>query len=165
MPGGARPPSGEQEFNHRQVIGVEGGVYMSAPVASAMRRGHCCKDPKSPARALIDKRAHPDYQEDLTGYFESATDGYPPQTFGLAFAMHQKFLETGDRRGVDWGIMSRISTLLRSARDFSHPRNSRDLSMIFLMAAQGGPTPFAPPSPPHAATEADLAVPTPFGTP
>jgi acetyl-CoA hydrolase len=56
--------------------------------------------------------AHPDYQEDLTGYFESATGGYTPQTFRLAFAMHQEFLETGDMRGVDWGIMSRISTLV-----------------------------------------------------
>jgi succinate CoA transferase len=76
-----------------------------------------CKDPSSRARNLIDHCAHPDYREDLTAYFESASGGYTPQTFGLAFAMHQKFLETGDMHDVDWGIVSRISSFLRSARE------------------------------------------------
>ncbi len=84
-----------------------------------------CKDPTSRARAVIENCAHPDYQDDLTGYFESATGGYTPQTFGLAFAMHQKFMETGDMRGVDWGMLSRISSLLRSARELAPPRNPK----------------------------------------
>ncbi len=76
-----------------------------------------CSDPSTRARQLIDHCAHPDYREDLTSYFESASGGYTRQTFGLAFAMHQKFMETGDMRDVDWGIMSRISSLLRSERE------------------------------------------------
>jgi acetyl-CoA hydrolase len=83
-------------------------------------QGHAllrCKDPSTRARELIDHCAHPDYREDLTAYFESASSGYTRQTFGLAFAMHQKFLETGDMRDVDWGIVSRISSLLRSVRE------------------------------------------------
>lgn len=82
-----------------------------------------CKDPTSRARAVIENCAHPDYQEDLTGYFESARIGYTPQTFGLAFAMHQQYLETGDMRGVDWGMLTRISAMLRSAREIARPRN------------------------------------------
>jgi acetyl-CoA hydrolase len=85
--------------------------------AVVTEQGHAllrCEDPKTRARLVIDHCAHPDYQDDLTGYFESATCGYTPQTFGLAFAMHQKYLQTGDMRDVDWGALSRLSTLLRS---------------------------------------------------
>lgn len=76
-----------------------------------------CKDPSARARQVIDRCAHPDYRDDLTAYLESASTGFTRQTFGLAFAMHQKFMETGDMRDVDWGILSRISSLLRSERE------------------------------------------------
>lgn len=80
-----------------------------------------CMEPKGRARSIIYNCAHPDYQDDLIGYFESAMSGYTPQTFGLAFAMHQKYLETGDMRDVDWGVLSRISSMLRSAREITKP--------------------------------------------
>lgn len=80
-----------------------------------------CKDPKDRARALIENCAHPDYRDDLNDYFDSATLGYTPQTFALAFAMHQKFMETGDMRNVDWGMVSRVSAMLRSAREIARP--------------------------------------------
>jgi len=61
-----------------------------------------CMDPTSRAREIIEKCSHPDYQKDLMHYFESSTDCYTPQTFALAFAMHQQFVETGSMHGVDW---------------------------------------------------------------
>jgi len=82
-----------------------------------------CAEPTSRARAIIENCAHPDYHDDLMDYFESATAGYTPQTFGLAFAMHQHYLETGDMRGVDWGIISRVSSLLHSSRAIARPHN------------------------------------------
>ena len=80
-----------------------------------------CLDPKMRALAIINKCAHPIYRDDLQGYYESAIGGYTPQTLGLAFAMHQKFLETGDMRDVDWGVLTRIASLVRSAKEMSQP--------------------------------------------
>jgi len=96
--------------------------------AVVTEQGHAllrCTDPAGRARAVIENCAHPDYQDDLMDYFESATAGYTPQTFGLAFAMHQHYMETGDMRGVDWGMLSRVSSLLRSSRAIARPRNTR----------------------------------------
>ena len=60
-------------------------------------------DPRARAQAIINKCANPGYQDDLKKYYSAAADGYTPQSLGLAFAMHQKFLEDGDMRGVNWG--------------------------------------------------------------
>lgn len=80
-----------------------------------------CLDPKMRALSIINKCANPVYRDDLQGYYDSSIGGYTPETLGLAFAMHQKYLETGDMRDVDWGILSRISTMLRSAKELSQP--------------------------------------------
>jgi len=62
------------------------------------------KDPVERARLIVEKCAHPEYQDLLRGYFASVKDGHTPQTLDCAFAMHQKFLKTGDMRGVDWAL-------------------------------------------------------------
>jgi acetyl-CoA hydrolase len=61
-----------------------------------------CKTPHERARLIVEKCAHPDFRRELHGYFDSVTKGQTPATLSAAFAMHQKFLETGDMRGVDW---------------------------------------------------------------
>lgn len=62
------------------------------------------KDPAERARLIVEKCAHPEYRDELRGYFESVKNGHTPQTLSCAFAMHQKFLETGDMRGVEWKL-------------------------------------------------------------
>ncbi|MBE2205829.1 MAG: acetyl-CoA hydrolase/transferase family protein [Chthoniobacterales bacterium] len=64
-----------------------------------------CKTPHERARLIVDKCAHPDFRPELHGYFDSVTKGQTPATLGAAFAMHQRFLDTGDMRGVDWKAM------------------------------------------------------------
>jgi acetyl-CoA hydrolase len=61
-----------------------------------------CKTPHERARLIVDQCAHPDFRAELHGYFDSVTKGQTPATLSAAFAMHQKFLDTGDMRGVDW---------------------------------------------------------------
>jgi len=61
-----------------------------------------CKTPHERARLIVDQCAHPDFRAELHGYFDSTTKGQTPATLSAAFAMHQKFLDTGDMRGVDW---------------------------------------------------------------
>ncbi len=61
-----------------------------------------CKDPHERAELIVEKCAHPEYRDELRGYFKSVKDGHTPQTLKQAFAMHQKFLETGDMHGVKW---------------------------------------------------------------
>jgi acetyl-CoA hydrolase len=61
-----------------------------------------CKTPHERARLIVDKCAHPDFRRELHGYFDSVTKGQTPATLSAAFAMHEKFLKTGDMRGVDW---------------------------------------------------------------
>ncbi|MEM9227805.1 MAG: acetyl-CoA hydrolase/transferase C-terminal domain-containing protein, partial [Verrucomicrobiota bacterium] len=73
-----------------------------------------CLDPKTRAQAIITHCANPIYRDDLQGYFASSVGGYTPQTLGLAYAMHQKFIETGDMRDVDWGQLTRIANIARS---------------------------------------------------
>ncbi len=72
-------------------------------------------DPMHRAIKIIMSCAHPDYRQDLMAYFQSAMDGHTPQTLGLAFAMHQQFMETGDMRNVDWGQLTRIAQAMREA--------------------------------------------------
>ncbi len=61
-------------------------------------------DPIHRSRAIIANCAHPDYRDQLNAYCDLAEgQGYTPETLSQAFAMHQKFLETGDMRGVDFG--------------------------------------------------------------
>lgn len=60
------------------------------------------KSPHQRAELIVEKCAHPDFREELRGYFSKIDDGHTPQTLAGAFAMHQQFLRTGDMRGVDW---------------------------------------------------------------
>ncbi len=76
-------------------------------------------DPMHRAAKIITNCAHPDYHTDLTAYFESSVDGHTPQTLGLAFAMHQKFMETGDMRGVDWGQLTRLAKAIAESKAVS----------------------------------------------
>lgn len=80
-----------------------------------------CLDPKSRAAAIIEHCAHPEYRAELKAYLESSVGGYTPETLGLAFAMHQKFLETGDMRGVNWGRLTEMAKLMRENGDMTTP--------------------------------------------
>lgn len=60
------------------------------------------KGPVERARLICDNCAHPDYRDTLKSYFAEVSDGHTPSSLQNAFAMHQKFLETGDMRGVEW---------------------------------------------------------------
>ncbi len=60
------------------------------------------KSPRERARQIVDHCAHPDFRDELHGYFEHVAEGHTPQTLASAFAMHQQYLSTGDMRGVDW---------------------------------------------------------------
>lgn len=59
-------------------------------------------DPASRARTIVKNCAHPDFRDQLLGFFGSIEDGHTPINLGAVFAMHQQFLRTGDMRGVDW---------------------------------------------------------------
>lgn len=74
-----------------QVVITENGV--------ADLRG---KSPRERANLLVDVCAHPDYREELRGYFANVKDGQTPQTLGKAFGMHEQFLKTGSMHGVNW---------------------------------------------------------------
>ena len=58
------------------------------------------KDPHERAKLIIQNCAHPDYRDVLMHYCASAIDGHTPQTLAKAFALHQRFLETGSMQGV-----------------------------------------------------------------
>ena len=60
------------------------------------------KSPHERARLICENCAHPEFRNDLRGYFGHAQGGHTPQTLAGAFAMHQQFLRTGDMHGVDW---------------------------------------------------------------
>lgn len=60
------------------------------------------KDPHERARLIVDQCAHPDYREELHGYFDTMLHGHTPHTLANAFRMHAQYLATGDMRGVDW---------------------------------------------------------------
>jgi acetyl-CoA hydrolase len=74
-----------------QVIVTENGV--------ADLRG---RTPHERARLIVDRCAHPNFRDELHGYFDQVKNGQTPATLSAAFAMHQQFLNTGDMRGVDW---------------------------------------------------------------
>jgi len=61
-----------------------------------------CKTPNERARLIVDNCAHPQYRDELHGYFDNIKDGHTPQTLDNAFAMHSQFLKTGDMQGVRW---------------------------------------------------------------
>ena len=60
------------------------------------------KSPNERARLICENCAHPDFRNELRGYFGHASSGHTPQTLAGAFAMHEQFLRTGDMHGVDW---------------------------------------------------------------
>jgi len=60
------------------------------------------KDPYERTQEIVEKCAHPDFKDMLRGYSEGITDGHTPQTLRRAFALHEKFLETGSMQGVKW---------------------------------------------------------------
>ncbi len=60
------------------------------------------KNPHERARLIVDRCAHPDFRDELHGYFDLVKDGHTPQTLSNAFAMHEQFLRTGDMHGVEW---------------------------------------------------------------
>jgi succinate CoA transferase len=74
-----------------QVVITENGV--------ADLRG---KSPRERATLLVNVCAHPDYRDELRGYFAGVTDGQTPHTLSRAFAMHEQFLQTGSMHGVNW---------------------------------------------------------------
>ncbi len=74
-----------------QVVATEWGV--------ADLRG---KDPHQRAHLIVEKCAHPEYREPLRAYLAAARKGHEPFSARHAFAMHLKFLEEGDMRGVQF---------------------------------------------------------------
>ncbi len=75
-----------------QIVATEHGV--------ADLRG---KDPHERARLIIDHCADPAYREQLCDYLRIVRRGHEPLRLGAAFAMHERFVATGDMRGVDFG--------------------------------------------------------------
>jgi succinate CoA transferase len=74
-----------------QIIVTEHGV--------ADLRGH---DPYDRARVIIDNCAAPEYRDQLRAYLELKGGGHTPQSLAHAFAMHRRFAEEGDMRGLDF---------------------------------------------------------------
>jgi acetyl-CoA hydrolase len=74
-----------------QVVITEQGI--------ADLRGKC---PGERARLIVKNCAHPEYQEELMGYFEKVKEGHTPHTLSAAYAMHEQFLKTGSMKGVNW---------------------------------------------------------------
>ena len=60
------------------------------------------KDPHERAELIIQNCAHPIYRDVLMSYMRGVKNGHTPQSFSGAFALHQKFLETGSMQGVTW---------------------------------------------------------------
>jgi propionyl-CoA:succinyl-CoA transferase len=61
------------------------------------------KDPYERAQLIIDKCAHPDYQEQLRDYIKLVEPGsHEPMSLSLAFAMHRQFMRNGDMRQIKW---------------------------------------------------------------
>jgi len=81
-----------------QVVATENGV--------ADLRG---KDPDERAHSIIDNCAHPDYREQLRAYLQVRKEGHAPLSLNYALAMHQRFVRTGDMRGVQWNEMGAAS--------------------------------------------------------
>ena len=59
------------------------------------------KSPRQRARLIIDNCAHPDYRDQLHGYFDRAEKAgglHTPHLLNEALSWHQRFVETGDMR-------------------------------------------------------------------
>jgi acetyl-CoA hydrolase len=74
-----------------QVVATEWGI--------ADLRGRA---PYERAYLIIDNCAHPDFRDTLRRYLEMVEGGHTPHTLSAAFMMHDRFLKTGDMRGVEW---------------------------------------------------------------
>lgn len=60
------------------------------------------KDPHDRGRLIIENCAHPDYREQLRDYMKYTRLGHGALSMRHAFAMHEKFADDGDMRGVSW---------------------------------------------------------------
>jgi succinate CoA transferase len=60
------------------------------------------KDPLQRSLEIVNQCAHPSFREELLGYIRNVKGGHTPQTLRNAFAMHEKFLESGSMHGVAW---------------------------------------------------------------
>ena len=58
--------------------------------------------PHERARLLIKNCAHPDYRTQLTDYLNMVKKGHTPHSIAVSFAMHRKFLDSGDMRNLEW---------------------------------------------------------------
>ena len=56
------------------------------------------KDEGERAKLMINNCAHPDYRDELQRYVDTAKEGRSPESLTNAFALHRRFLETGDMR-------------------------------------------------------------------
>lgn len=74
-----------------QVVATEWGI--------ADLRG---RSPYERAYLIIQNCAHPDFREPLERYLKMVGSGHTPHTLAAAFRMHDRFLRTGDMRGVEW---------------------------------------------------------------
>jgi propionyl-CoA:succinyl-CoA transferase len=74
-----------------QIVATEQGI--------ADLRG---RSPHERAMMIIQNCAHPDFREELLGYLKMVAGGHTPHTLNAAFALHSRFLKTGDMRGMDW---------------------------------------------------------------
>jgi acetyl-CoA hydrolase len=74
-----------------QIVATEWGI--------ADLRG---RSPYERAQLIIDNCAHPDFRDTLRRYLEIVEGGHTPHTLSAAFKMHDRYLKSGDMRGVEW---------------------------------------------------------------
>lgn len=60
------------------------------------------RSPNERAQLIMNHCAHPDFREELHGYFDRLAAGHTPSTLTAAYAMHERYLRTKDMHGVDW---------------------------------------------------------------
>ncbi|HEY8902336.1 MAG TPA: acetyl-CoA hydrolase/transferase C-terminal domain-containing protein, partial [Chthoniobacterales bacterium] len=66
------------------------------------------KSPTERAHLIINNCAHPAYRDELNEFLTFVARGHTPTTLSRAFAMHEKFIETGTMHGVEWGAASLV---------------------------------------------------------
>ena len=74
-----------------QIVATEWGI--------ADLRG---RSPYERAYLIIENCAHPDFRGALKSYLAMVESGHTPHTLSAAFRMHDRYLKTGDMRGVEW---------------------------------------------------------------
>lgn len=74
-----------------QIVATEWGI--------ADLRG---RSPYERAYLIIRNCAHPDFRDPLERYLRMVETGHTPHTLSAAFRMHDRYLRTGDMRGVEW---------------------------------------------------------------